>query len=75
MTPSLPELCHLLAAPLCWFSRVSSLPPPADGDPHFVVEFPLSKLTACFNINGEPGHVLRLVSDHESSGKSPGASC
>ncbi|KPP73227.1 inter-alpha-trypsin inhibitor heavy chain H5-like, partial [Scleropages formosus] len=40
----------------------------ADGDPHFVVEFPLSKLTMCFNINGEPGHILRLVSDHEYSG-------
>ncbi|CAB1421826.1 unnamed protein product [Pleuronectes platessa] len=40
----------------------------ADGDPHFVVEFPLSKLTVCFNINGEPGHVLRLVSDHKFSG-------
>uniref|UniRef100_H3D524 Inter-alpha-trypsin inhibitor heavy chain 5 n=1 Tax=Tetraodon nigroviridis TaxID=99883 RepID=H3D524_TETNG len=44
------------------------LSPSADGDPHFVVEFPLSKLTVCFNINGEPGHVLRLVSDHASSG-------
>ncbi|KAJ8269200.1 hypothetical protein COCON_G00118070 [Conger conger] len=41
---------------------------PADGDPHFVVEFPLSKLTVCFNINGEPGQVLRLVSDHKHSG-------
>uniref|UniRef100_A0A8C4YYH6 Inter-alpha-trypsin inhibitor heavy chain 5 n=1 Tax=Gadus morhua TaxID=8049 RepID=A0A8C4YYH6_GADMO len=40
----------------------------ADGDPHFVVEFPQSKLTVCFNINGEPGHVLRLVSDHKHSG-------
>lgn len=40
----------------------------ADGDPHFVVEFPLSKLTVCFNINGEPGHILRLVSDHKHSG-------
>ncbi|KAI3366596.1 hypothetical protein L3Q82_009284, partial [Scortum barcoo] len=40
----------------------------ADGDPHFVVEFPLSKLTVCFNINGEPGHILRLVSDHKYSG-------
>ncbi|KAM9845505.1 inter-alpha-trypsin inhibitor heavy chain H5 [Aulostomus maculatus] len=40
----------------------------ADGDPHFVVDFPLSKLTVCFNINGEPGHVLRLVSDHKYSG-------
>ncbi|XP_043964676.1 inter-alpha-trypsin inhibitor heavy chain H5 isoform X2 [Gambusia affinis] len=40
----------------------------ADGDPHFVVEFPLSKLTVCFNINGEPGDVLRLVSDHQYSG-------
>lgn len=41
----------------------------ADGDPHFVVEFPLSKLTVCFNINGEPGHILRMVSDHKHSGK------
>lgn len=40
----------------------------ADGDPHFVVEIPLSKLTVCFNINGEPGHILSLVSDHEYSG-------
>ncbi|XP_031156208.1 inter-alpha-trypsin inhibitor heavy chain H5 [Sander lucioperca] len=40
----------------------------ADGDPHFVVEFPLSKLTVCFNINGEPGHILGLVSDHKYSG-------
>lgn len=40
----------------------------ADGDPHFVVEFPVSKLTVCFNINGEAGHVLRLVSDHKHSG-------
>uniref|UniRef100_A0A671N265 Inter-alpha-trypsin inhibitor heavy chain 5 n=1 Tax=Sinocyclocheilus anshuiensis TaxID=1608454 RepID=A0A671N265_9TELE len=40
----------------------------ADGDPHFVVEVPHSKLTMCFNINGEPGHILRLVTDHEHSG-------
>ncbi|MFT7799136.1 inter-alpha-trypsin inhibitor heavy chain H5-like [Arapaima gigas] len=40
----------------------------ADGDPHFVVDFPLSKLAVCFNINGEPGDVLRLVSDHKHSG-------
>ncbi|XP_058479582.1 inter-alpha-trypsin inhibitor heavy chain H5 isoform X1 [Solea solea] len=40
----------------------------ADGDPHFVVDFPLSKLSVCFNINGEPGHVLRLLSDHRHSG-------
>ncbi|KAK7130226.1 hypothetical protein R3I93_019760 [Phoxinus phoxinus] len=40
----------------------------ADGDPHFVVEIPLSKLTVCFNINGEPGHILRLVTDHKHSG-------
>uniref|UniRef100_A0A3Q0R338 Inter-alpha-trypsin inhibitor heavy chain 5 n=1 Tax=Amphilophus citrinellus TaxID=61819 RepID=A0A3Q0R338_AMPCI len=39
----------------------------SDGDPHFVVEFPLSKLTVCFNINGEPGHILGLVSDHKYS--------
>ena len=40
-----------------------------DGDPHFVVDFPLSKLTVCFNIDGEPGDILRLVSDHLNSGK------
>ncbi|XP_054844737.1 inter-alpha-trypsin inhibitor heavy chain H5 [Eublepharis macularius] len=40
----------------------------ADGDPHFVVDFPLSKLTVCFNIDGEPGDILRLVSDHKHSG-------
>ncbi|KAL0962833.1 hypothetical protein UPYG_G00346110 [Umbra pygmaea] len=40
----------------------------ADGDPHFVVEIPSSKLTVCFNINGEPGHILRMVSDHKHSG-------
>uniref|UniRef100_A0A8C5KTS2 Inter-alpha-trypsin inhibitor, heavy chain 5 n=1 Tax=Jaculus jaculus TaxID=51337 RepID=A0A8C5KTS2_JACJA len=39
-----------------------------DGDPHFVVDFPLSKLTVCFNIDGEPGDILRLVSDHMDSG-------
>ncbi|XP_051856121.1 inter-alpha-trypsin inhibitor heavy chain H5 isoform X1 [Antechinus flavipes] len=40
----------------------------ADGDPHFVVDFPLSKLTVCFNIDGNPGDILRLVSDHMDSG-------
>ncbi|XP_008584077.1 PREDICTED: inter-alpha-trypsin inhibitor heavy chain H5-like, partial [Galeopterus variegatus] len=39
-----------------------------DGDPHFVVDFPLSKLTVCFNIDGQPGDILRLVSDHMGSG-------
>ncbi|XP_076860774.1 LOW QUALITY PROTEIN: inter-alpha-trypsin inhibitor heavy chain H5-like [Brachyhypopomus gauderio] len=45
------------------FSKTS-----ADGDPHFVVEFPLSKLNVCFNINGDQGDVLRLVTDHKHSG-------
>ncbi|XP_069765772.1 inter-alpha-trypsin inhibitor heavy chain H5 isoform X2 [Narcine bancroftii] len=40
----------------------------ADGDPHFIADFPLSKLSVCFNIDGEPGDVLRLVSDHANSG-------
>ncbi|XP_060048117.1 inter-alpha-trypsin inhibitor heavy chain H5 [Erinaceus europaeus] len=40
----------------------------ADGDPHFVVDFPQSKLTLCFNIDGQPGDILRLVSDHMHSG-------
>ncbi|XP_042542148.1 inter-alpha-trypsin inhibitor heavy chain H5 [Dipodomys spectabilis] len=39
-----------------------------DGDPHFVVDFPSNKLTVCFNIDGEPGDILRLVSDHMDSG-------
>ncbi|XP_003473567.3 inter-alpha-trypsin inhibitor heavy chain H5 [Cavia porcellus] len=39
-----------------------------DGDPHFVVDFPLSKLTVCFNIDGQPRDILRLVSDHMGSG-------
>ncbi|XP_007432686.2 inter-alpha-trypsin inhibitor heavy chain H5 [Python bivittatus] len=40
----------------------------ADGDPHFVIDMPLSKLTVCFNIDGQPGDILRLVSDHKNSG-------
>ncbi|XP_078533224.1 inter-alpha-trypsin inhibitor heavy chain H5 [Lissotriton helveticus] len=40
----------------------------ADGDPHFVVDFPLSKIAVCFNIDGEPGDILRLVSDYKDSG-------
>lgn len=39
-----------------------------DGDPHFVVDFPRNQLTVCFNIDGEPGDILRLVSDHSHSG-------
>ncbi|XP_035384489.1 inter-alpha-trypsin inhibitor heavy chain H5 isoform X2 [Electrophorus electricus] len=45
------------------FSKTS-----ADGDPHFVVEFPHNKLNVCFNINGEAGDILRLVTDHKHSG-------
>uniref|UniRef100_A0A8C5PDJ5 Inter-alpha-trypsin inhibitor heavy chain 5 n=1 Tax=Leptobrachium leishanense TaxID=445787 RepID=A0A8C5PDJ5_9ANUR len=48
--------------------RTSHSKTSADGDPHFVVDFPLSKLTVCFNIDGEPGDILRLVSDHKNSG-------
>ncbi|NWU26771.1 ITIH5 inhibitor, partial [Dyaphorophyia castanea] len=40
----------------------------ADGDPHFVIDFPASKFSVCFNIDGEPGDILRLVSDHKESG-------
>nr|XP_033814740.1 inter-alpha-trypsin inhibitor heavy chain H5 [Geotrypetes seraphini] len=40
----------------------------ADGDPHFVVDFPMSKLTVCFNIDGKPGDILQLVSDYKISG-------
>lgn len=30
----------------------------------------MNKLTVCFNIDGQPGDILRLVSDHSGSGKS-----
>ncbi|KAM3832646.1 inter-alpha-trypsin inhibitor heavy chain H5 [Vipera latastei] len=40
----------------------------ADGDPHFVIDLPRSKMTICFNIDGQPGDILRLVSDHKYSG-------
>uniref|UniRef100_A0A8C6X8A7 Inter-alpha-trypsin inhibitor heavy chain 5 n=1 Tax=Naja naja TaxID=35670 RepID=A0A8C6X8A7_NAJNA len=40
----------------------------ADGDPHFVIDLPRNKLTICFNIDGQPGDILRLVSDHKHSG-------
>lgn len=43
--------------------------PTVDGDPHFVVDFPRNQLTVCFNIDGEPGDILRLVSDHHHSGE------
>lgn len=43
----------------------------ADGDPHFVIDFPSSKFSVCFNIDGEPGDILRLVSDHKESGEQP----
>lgn len=33
------------------------------------MDFPASGLTVCFNIDGQPGDILRLVSDHEGSGK------
>ncbi|XP_060101956.1 inter-alpha-trypsin inhibitor heavy chain H5 [Heteronotia binoei] len=48
--------------------RIKASKTSADGDPHFVVDFPLSKLTVCFNIDGQPGDILRLVSDHKNSG-------
>uniref|UniRef100_A0A4W6D8F3 Inter-alpha-trypsin inhibitor heavy chain 5 n=1 Tax=Lates calcarifer TaxID=8187 RepID=A0A4W6D8F3_LATCA len=70
MAPScyIPVVCSCVFKRFLSFSLLSPLTTSADGDPHFVVEFPLSKLTVCFNINGEPGHVLRLVSDHKYSG-------
>lgn len=46
----------------------------ADGDPHFVIDFPASKFSVCFNIDGEPGDILRLVSDHKESGEQPSSS-
>ncbi|XP_048223497.1 inter-alpha-trypsin inhibitor heavy chain H5-like [Perognathus longimembris pacificus] len=49
-------------------SRIKISKTSVDGDPHFVVDFPSNKLTVCFNIDGEPGDILRLVSDHMESG-------
>ncbi|KAL7982826.1 hypothetical protein Chor_013162 [Crotalus horridus] len=43
----------------------------ADGDPHFVIDLPRSEMTICFNIDGQPGDILRLVSDHKYSEISP----
>lgn len=61
-------MCTWKAASKCLsFSFVLFLA--VDGDPHFVVDFPLSKLTVCFNIDGQPRDILRLVSDHMGSGK------
>lgn len=33
------------------------------------MDFPTSGLTVCFNVDGQPGDILRLVSDHMGSGK------
>lgn len=52
---------------MCFFFHVFS----ADGDPHFVIDFPSNKFSVCFNIDGEPGDILRLVSDHKESGEQP----
>ncbi|NXD07574.1 ITIH5 inhibitor, partial [Nothocercus nigrocapillus] len=51
-----------------YVSHICSLSMSADGDPHFVIDFPSSKFSVCFNIDGEPGDILRLVSDHKESG-------
>ncbi|XP_043944296.1 inter-alpha-trypsin inhibitor heavy chain H5 isoform X2 [Protopterus annectens] len=48
--------------------KVSISKTSVDGDPHFVVDFPLSNITVCFNIDGEPDDILRLVSDNKHSG-------
>lgn len=53
----------------CFFVLFCFIVSPADGDPHFVIDLPRSKMTICFNIDGQPGDILRLVSDHKYSGK------
>ncbi|KAM4697127.1 inter-alpha-trypsin inhibitor heavy chain H6 [Rhinophrynus dorsalis] len=37
-----------------------------DGDPHFVVNLPVTQEKLCFTLDGRPGDVLRLLSDHDA---------
>uniref|UniRef100_A0A4W4G7P3 Inter-alpha-trypsin inhibitor heavy chain 5 n=1 Tax=Electrophorus electricus TaxID=8005 RepID=A0A4W4G7P3_ELEEL len=71
LTQMLVETPQVLADGTVARAEPAGGPPPddsADGDPHFVVEFPHNKLNVCFNINGEAGDILRLVTDHKHSG-------
>ncbi|XP_027693036.1 inter-alpha-trypsin inhibitor heavy chain H1 isoform X1 [Vombatus ursinus] len=54
-------------------SRVPAGPqgPPAhvtgvDGDPHFIIQVPEKDDAVCFNINEEPGVVMRLIQDPDT---------
>lgn len=46
------------------FSDVLSV----DGDPHFIIQVPEKDDTICFNIDEEPGTVLRLIEDPITGG-------
>ncbi|XP_008941885.1 PREDICTED: inter-alpha-trypsin inhibitor heavy chain H3 [Merops nubicus] len=51
-----PQVSYILAAPPTWYTSV-------DGDPHFVISVPQKKDAICFNINENPGAVLKLIND------------
>ena len=45
---------------LCMFS--------VDGDPHFIIQVPEKDDAICFNIDEDPGTVLRLIQDPVTGG-------
>lgn len=42
--------------------------PSVDGDPHFIIQVRENKDVICFNIDEEPGTVLRLIQDPVTGG-------
>nr|XP_009510918.1 PREDICTED: inter-alpha-trypsin inhibitor heavy chain H3 [Phalacrocorax carbo] len=51
-----PPLSYLYTAHPTWYTSV-------DGDPHFIVSVPQKEDAICFNINENPGAVLKLIND------------
>lgn len=44
--------------------------PSVDGDPHFIIQVPEKDDAICFNIDEDPGTVLRLIQDPVTGGGS-----
>lgn len=42
--------------------------PSVDGDPHFIIQVPQKDDAICFNIDEDPGTVLRLILDPVTGG-------
>lgn len=42
--------------------------PSVDGDPHFIIQVPQKDDAICFNIDEDPGTVLRLIQDPITGG-------